>query len=115
MGNMKKSSVIWLALVVSFLKTVAQNNLPPVYEIKTDTAAYIAFDDSSWQMLGDKTGKLTIDQVSQSPVADQFHNNTGTDHSVNIYWFRYRIKNVMRHEARITISEDGIPEADIYT
>ena len=44
-----------------------QNNLPPVFEITTDTATNIVLDDAYRQMLEDPEGKWTIDQVSQSP------------------------------------------------
>ncbi len=71
--NMKKLFVIWFALGLSFVKVIAQNNLPPAYEIKTDTA--IKLDEAYWQMLEDKESELTIDQVSKSALADKFHYN----------------------------------------
>lgn len=72
---MKRSSIL---LLLTFLATTifAQNNLPPVYEINTDTAVNIMLVDAYWQMLEDPDGKWTIDEVSQSPVADRFHANT---------------------------------------
>ena len=35
---MKKVLLIWLLAVISLTNTIAQNNLSPAYEIKTDTA-----------------------------------------------------------------------------
>ncbi len=64
---MIKALLIGLLGMVSFADTAAQNNLPPAYEIKTDTAGNVILDDAYWQMLEDPGGELTIDQVSQSP------------------------------------------------
>src|SRR4051812_23362932 len=98
--------------------SIAQNNLPPVYEIKTDTVEYLHLKDSDWQMLEDKTGKFTINQVSQPPLTNKFHANTvptkGFDFSINAYWFRYRIKNIMTHNAGISLPE-AAAYADVYT
>lgn len=102
-----------------FLSTnsFAQTNLPHAYEIKTDTAVNITLDEAYWQMLEDTKGKLTIDQVSQLPLAERFHpNNTnkkGIDHSTKVYWVRYRFKNSMRHEARISIPKN-VTSTDLY-
>src|SRR4249920_4260240 len=102
---MKKLFFIWLMLELSFSQALAQNNLPPAYEIQTDTAVSIRLDDAYWQMLEDPEGKWTIDEVSQSPVADKFHANTtkikGVDRSINTFWLRYHFKNSMEREARI--------------
>jgi len=72
---MKRSSIL---LLLTFLTTIifAQNVLPPVYEINTDTAVNITLDDAYWQMLEDPEGKWTIDEVSRPPIADRFHANT---------------------------------------
>jgi hypothetical protein len=113
---MKKSLVIWLVLGSCFLKATAQNNFPPAYEIRTDTA--ITLDDAYWQMLEDKEGKLTIDQVSKPSLADKFHYNTtktmGIDYSVRTYWLRFRFQNNMTHEIKVGIWTDAT-YADFYT
>src|SRR6266542_728939 len=115
---MKKVLLIWLLAVISFANTIAQNNLPPACEIKTDTAVNITLDDTYWQMLENRTGELTIDQVSRSPLAEKFHpNNTkkrGIDYSILAYWIRYRFRNSINHEARITIQKK-ITDSHIYT
>jgi two-component system NtrC family sensor kinase len=114
---MKKYFGLLIFLCSSFIG-IAQNSLPPVYEINTDTAVAITLNDAYWQMLEDPEGKWTIDEVSQSPVADKFHANTtkinGVDHSINTFWLRYRFKNNMGHEARITIPKD-VSAAVLYT
>jgi two-component system, NtrC family, sensor kinase len=115
---MKKVLLIWLLSVISFANTIAQNNLPPAYEINTDTAVNVTLDKAYWQMLEDPEDKWTIDQVSRLPIADKFHANInnpkGVDYSINTFWLRYRFKNNMRHEARITIPKD-VTYADLYT
>jgi len=115
---MKKVLLIWLLALISFANTIAQNNLPPAYEIQTDTAVSIRLDDAYWQMLENRRGELTIDQVSRSPLAEKFHpNNTkkkGFDHSIKAYWVRYRLRNSMLHEARISIRKN-VTYTDLYT
>src|SRR5688572_30884294 len=94
---MKNKLTIWLLLVCSSDLTIAQNNLPPPYEIKNDSAATIRLDDAHWQMLEDHTGKWMIGSVSQPPIDNNFHTNTtkktGIDYSIKAYWVRYRIRN----------------------
>ena len=115
---MKKISFLVLLTLLSITKAIAQNNLPPVFEIDTDTASAIRLNDAYWQMLEDPEGKWTIDEVSQSPLADKFHANTtkikGVDRSINTFWLRYHFKNNMGHEARITIPKD-VSSAVLYT
>src|SRR5215469_2554807 len=111
---MKKYPALLLFLCFS-LAGVTQNNLPPVYKITTDTATSVVLDSAYCQMLEDREGKWTINEVSNSPIADKFHLNTtktkGVDYSINTFWFRYHLKNNMDHEARIAIQE-GILYAD---
>jgi signal transduction histidine kinase len=115
---MKQVLLIWLFIVISFANTIAQNVLPPACDIDTDTVANITLDNAYWQILEDPEGKWTIDEVSQSPLADKFHANTtkikGFDYSINTFWLRYHFKNNMGHEARITIPKD-VTYADLYT
>ncbi len=115
---MKKILGLCIFFTFLFIKTIAQNNLPPVYEITTDTILSVKLDDSYWQMLEDPKGKRTIDEISRPPLADQFHTNTtkskGLDYSVRTFWLRYRFINSMQHATRITIPED-VTNADLYT
>jgi len=94
---------------------VAQNGLPPAYQIKTDTA--IKLDEVYWQMLEDKGGKLTIDEVSESPLAEKFHYSTSKTrelyYSIGAYWLRFRLQNDMTHEEKIAIYTDAA-YADYY-
>ena len=71
---MKKIFFLWLFLLLALIKTIAQNNLPPVYEIKSDTAYEQDLDSAYWQVLEDKAGTLKIDEVSNQPLAGKFQN-----------------------------------------
>ncbi|HEY6977728.1 MAG TPA: ATP-binding protein [Chitinophagaceae bacterium] len=110
---MRKVFTLLFVISLAFI-CAAQNNLPPVYEIKTNTAEYLRLNDSNWQMLKDSTGKFTIDQIIQSPFTDQFHFDTLPEKGVNVYWFRYRIKNSMSQKEEIAIPENE-PYGDVYT
>ena len=118
---MIKILLIWLLAVIPFADIIAQNNLPPAYELNTDTAVAIRLGDNYWQMLEDREGLCTINDVSRPPIADKFHANTtktdgmlGVDYSIHTFWLRYRFKNNMKQEARITIPKN-VTYAVLYT
>jgi two-component system, NtrC family, sensor kinase len=104
---MKKIFFILSLTLCSLTETIAQNNLPPVYEIKTDTAFEQNLNNTYWQLLEDKDGKWTIEQVSASPLSDRFHDSLSKiktiDTTVQTYWFRYRLKNSMSREAKVAL------------
>lgn len=99
-----------------YSKITAQNNLPPVYEIKTDTAFKQDLDNTYWQLLEDKKGKWTIEQVSTPPLSDLFRDSSSklkaTNTPVHTYWFRYRLKNIMNRETKIAL--DSYSEQDDF-
>lgn len=106
-----------VGLSIFALKVNGQNNLPPVFEIKTDTALEQTIDDKYWQILEDPSGKLTIDQVSSAAYSSKFHINTaktkGYNYDVTTYWLRYRFKNTTNHPIKITLRE-GVAYAWLY-
>ena len=69
---MKKLFCLWLLLIFSSTKIIAQNNLPPVHEIKTDTAFEQDLVNTYRQLQEDKEGKCTIEQVSALPLSVNF-------------------------------------------
>jgi signal transduction histidine kinase len=91
-------------LCSSFI-AIAQNNLPPAFEIKTDTALYTILPNQYWQILADKNGKFSFDDVRKLPVANSFQYYTSKsnqpDYSIHSYWFRYTLKNTMDHDSKI--------------
>ncbi len=84
---------------------MAQNNLSPVYEIKSDTAISKSIDKAP-EILEDYSGKLTVEQVRKPPFSLQFQPDTSQklNFSVYAYWFRYRIKNTLDHAVSISFS-----------
>jgi hypothetical protein len=102
-----------LSLFFLFVCTYAsaQNNLPAAYEITNDTTTYTKLPDRYWQMLEDREGKLSFDEVSRSPIAEKFHFNQVKNpqfiHSIDAYWFRYVLKNTMAHSTKIYLSGSG--------
>jgi two-component system, NtrC family, sensor kinase len=107
---MKKYFIPIISLCLIFIKGNGQANLPPVFEILTDTALTTEIPAGYWKMLEDKEGNLTFQQVIQSPVADQFHFNLSKNNDFNFaihtYWFCYRIRNVMNREIEIGFGVD---------
>jgi signal transduction histidine kinase len=119
---MKNTFFLLLLTLLSITNAFSQNNLPPVYEIRTDTAVTIRLDDYYWQMLEDTVGKWTIVEVNRPPIATKFHANTTKlhgilqiDYSIHTFWLRYRLKNGMKREVRIAIPKDNTTYADLYT
>ena len=86
---------------------LAQIPMPPAYEIKTDTGYYRPIDSSRWQMLEDPKEKWTIEEVSKSPISNQFHffsgKNSSPKNSIHSIWFRFVLKNMMNNEADISL------------
>jgi signal transduction histidine kinase len=109
--------LIFLTFFVFYAKVNAQNNLPPVFEIKADTALNQVIDDKYWQLLEDPSGNLSIDQVSSPGYDDKFHINTtktkGYDYNITTYWLRYQFKNTTPHPIKFTVAE-GVAYAWIY-
>ncbi|HEX8334610.1 MAG TPA: ATP-binding protein [Segetibacter sp.] len=98
-----------LFLFIFFVSTsVAQDTLPPVYELRSDTTVS-KIPDAYWQMLVDSSGKLTINDVVKLPYANRFHFNnsrsTGVGYSNHkYYWQRLRVKNLTGRDQRIVFS-----------
>ena len=103
-----KASIL-IILIFGSLQSVGfgQTLLPPVYEIKSDTVYEQKIGTAYYQMLEDKDGKWTIQDVSTMPLSDKFYNRNeklATRDSIsNTYWFRYRLKNTMNREANIAL------------
>jgi len=115
---MKHFIGLTILTLVSCFSLKAQSKLPPIYEIKADTSAYMEVPDKNWQILEDPTNKLTIDQVSSPAFDSKFHTNTtrtkGYDYKITNYWVRYTFKNTLNHSVKVAINETGT-RADLYT
>jgi two-component system NtrC family sensor kinase len=108
----KKQFISIISLFLFIIKVDGQSNLPPVYDIVADTALHTEIPAGYWKMLEDKEGKLTFQQVIQSPVADEFHFNQSKsnqfDYRVRANWFCFRLRNTMSHDVEIGFYEDII-------
>jgi two-component system, NtrC family, sensor kinase len=90
---------------------VGQTAMPPAYEIVSDTGYEQNIDTGFYQMLADKKGNWTINEVSTSPLADKFYSraellNSG-DTLSNTFWFRYHLINTMKCEARLSLNANS--------
>jgi len=104
---MRISILTILTVILAECAVLGQTVLPPVFEIKSDTALGEKIDTVYCRMLGDKEGKWTIQNVTTMPLSDKFHylkESASIDTIANVYWFRYRLKNTMSREARISLN-----------
>ena len=103
--------------MLSLTKMIAQTNLPPVYEIKSDSAYQQELANNFYQILDDKEGSWTIEQVKKSPISNQFRDRKikpkGIDTLVNTYWFRFSLKNTTAHDVSMALQAFG-DKADFY-
>ncbi len=93
-------------LLLWHLLPAQQSNLPPVYNIVSDTALDQQLSTSNYQVLEDITGGWRIDDVRKPPLSYQFHIGDAKQETNNIrgiYWIRYRLKNTMNHPAAIVL------------
>ena len=68
---MRKLLAILLLIVSSFI-LYAQGTVPPLYQINSDTSSVQNLDIGYYQVLEDKKGNWTFEQVSHSPLATLF-------------------------------------------
>jgi signal transduction histidine kinase len=96
-----------LMFLCSSVIAIAQNNLPPVFEIRSDTALVDTLPNKYWQMLEDKNGSLAFEQVSKSSLTNKFHYDTSKkiNYDVPFYWFRFSLKNTMDHKIEIGFND----------
>jgi two-component system, NtrC family, sensor kinase len=109
-SSLKKLLILFFPLFLFISEIHGQANMPPVYEIASDTTFSTEIPIGYWKMLEDKQGKLVLDQVIKSPVADDFHFNQSKDnqfnYAVHTYWFCYRLRNAMNYNAEISFWSD---------
>jgi two-component system NtrC family sensor kinase len=104
---MKRSFILLLLLMVT--KAFSQSQLPPIYEIKTDTPLFTPLPGKYVQVLDDKTGKLTFNDLMRAANAKNFHSSASwplqiADHT---YWFVYVLKNGMNRDAQICFPQNS--------
>ena len=105
---MKRFILAFLFIFFSGVLLKAQFEQPPAFEIKSDTASRQEISNAYWQLLEDDKGKWTIEDVSNGLVSKKFHSTQiiqpNLDTIIHTYWFRYRLKNMTGHDARIAFS-----------
>ncbi|GAA4405516.1 hypothetical protein GCM10023187_23950 [Nibrella viscosa] len=108
---MRPISLLCLLLVLSLSAVLAQQSLPPVYELKTDTATYVKLDSVYSQVLEDNSGKLSLRDVTGTAAEKHFvalaSRKSGLDFTIRTYWFRFRIKNTLEHDALIYLGNQN--------
>jgi two-component system, NtrC family, sensor kinase len=113
---MKK--VFALLLLISVIRTYAQNNLPsasmpPAYEIKSDTGLYQSFGSEYVLVIADKNNQWSIDEILRTeflPITRQTSKNIG---QTNWLWYKFRLKNKMPVDATFCLST-GADQSDFY-
>jgi len=95
-----------------------QVDLPKVYEIVSDTIKLNELNSEFWQLLEDKSGQWSIEDVIKSPLVHKFHaigeKAEGIDtNPTNTYWYRFRLKNTMSRAAKLARSP-SVEYYDLY-
>ena len=111
----KALNILFVLSCFCSLRTFAQSQFPSTYSIETDTAYTLWLSYDNWQILEDKDGKWTIDDVSNPPLSNNFHNKgkpalIEDSTQVKTFWTRYRLTNTMDHDAKISLTSF----ADLY-
>jgi signal transduction histidine kinase len=111
---MKKPIIALISFCLFIINLNGQSSLPPVYDIINDTVIHTDIPGEYWKMLEDKKGKLTLQQVIQSPVADEFHLSQSKDirynYAIHAYWFCYRLRNAMNHDIEIGLGYENLED-----
>ena len=68
---MKKLFCYFLVIILITTKAFSQSQLPPVYQSKTDTVLNDTLPNIYWQMLEDRSNKLTLAQAMQKLVQER--------------------------------------------
>ncbi len=101
---MKTIKLLLFLIVLFYNKSNAQNSIPSAYEIKSDTAVWTAITHTYWQILEDKAGMLTFEDVLNNTGKNLFHDSLlQIDQTAKVYWIHYTLKNGMDRPAYISI------------
>ncbi len=104
--TLKRQIVIIAFLFIQYGTTWSQDILSP-YLITTDTTLEYKFTRQQYQILPDKTGELTIEQVRNGESSKLFSTKDktpiGVDTMVNTTWYLYSVKNNLDREIGISL------------
>jgi two-component system NtrC family sensor kinase len=109
----KKLLLIFLSF--TFFAQISAQTPACTYVITADTALQQFLDNKYWQVLNDKNGKFTINDVQKEPLASQFcyFTKNSNDRFTRTTWFRFNLKNNAGKNLAISIAADAT-EADFY-
>ena len=97
-----------LTILLPYIHTCAQSTLPTVLDLISDTSLRLEIDTAHRQVLEDKQGKWTINEVNKLPLTERFRYSSilqpVNDSVFAAYWFRYRIKNKTGKQSQIAFS-----------
>src|SRR5262245_18223186 len=101
---------LMILLSISLATAVgAQNNLPTVYQRRTDTTLFDTLENKYWQLLEDKEGRYTFNEIVKPPLSNEFHfnheNTLERDFRVHGYWVRFVLKNTMDRSLDIFLGD----------
>jgi two-component system, NtrC family, sensor kinase len=113
---MRKIALFFFLLFFFTEITRAQDNFPPVFELKTDSVLSAVLPDQYWQILEDEGGKYNFNQVSTSPLREKFHYDSSRqiNFHIPIYWFRFSVRNITNHPLKISFYETFKSISDWY-
>ncbi len=108
----------WLLLAILAVGPILQltaQNTPRTYIITGDTATQQFLDNSYWQVLNDKSGTFTVDDVQKEPLSNQFiyFTKNSKDSFAKTTWFRFNIENNAGRPLHLSIASDAA-EADFF-
>ena len=109
---MHSTMKFYLIAILNFIISISahgQSSNALIFEITTDSLEVQELPSDFVDVLEDKDGLWSINDVLKSPVSETFH-KMGTiqklvdTNSIHTYWLRYKLKNVMPEKAKITFS-----------
>lgn len=82
---------------------IAQQNLPPFFIIKTDSASFCHIRSPYLQLLADPQERYSLEQVMKSPASAFFRaaEESSGKKRYDTYWVRFRIRNTLSHEVTV--------------
>ena len=96
--------IFYIGLLFLLVITIgtAQDNMPPVFEMNKDTSGY-RLDTLNFQVLEDKGGKYSIEDVRNAPISDGFRNEPylNRNRRASTYWTRMVLKNNLGYDKNL--------------
>ncbi len=106
-STLKKLVALVLLFVIQYSTAWSQDTFAPVFLITADTAHEYNFSTAQYQILPDKNGRFSIDDVRNTTFSKQFFTRDKTpaqvDTLVNTTWYRYRVKNSLEKEFSVSL------------